>query len=138
MADTIVGYFTFDQLQDYPYGDWFIPEYSAYEIDKTTLDSLKINELDNIKIIIVIGIWCHDSQRETPRFVKIMEYLKFENTIAIGVNRQKQAEGTEVPKLNIQYVPTIIIFKDNVEIGRIIEAPTESIEKDLFKIISLN
>jgi hypothetical protein len=137
ISDTIVGYFTFDQLQEPPYSDWFIPEYSAYEVDKTTLDSLEANNLDNISIIIVIGTWCHDSQRETPRFVKIMEYLNFQNRTSIGVNRQKQSEGTEVPDLNIKYVPTIIFYKDNNEIGRIVETPVETLEKDMIRIIKL-
>lgn len=138
IADTIVGYFNFDQLQESPFSDWFIPEYSAYEIDKETLNSLEANDLDNISIIIIIGTWCHDSQRETPRFVKIMEYLNFQNITAIGVNRQKKADGTDVPELNIQYVPTIIFYKNNTEIGRIVEAPEETLEKDLVKIIKAN
>jgi hypothetical protein len=32
-------------------------------------------------------------------------------------------------------VPTILIFKDAIEIGRIVENPMESLEKDLFEII---
>jgi thiol-disulfide isomerase/thioredoxin len=138
IADTIVGYFNFDQLQESPYSDWFIPEHSSYEVDKETLDSLETNDLANISIIIVIGTWCKDSQRETPRFVKIMEYLNFQNITAIGVNRQKKADDTDVPELNIQYVPTIIFYKNNTEIGRIVEAPDETLEKDLVKIIKAN
>lgn len=136
--DTLVGYFEFSELQEGFYQDWFTPEYSNYQVDKNTLDSLMLEDLTNIKIIVVIGTWCHDSQRETPRLVKILKYIKFDNTVAIGVNREKQAEGTEVPDLNIEFVPTIIVYQENKEIGRIIETPKESLENDLFMIIRSN
>lgn len=137
-SDTIIGYFDFDQLKNLPYNSWFIPEYEDYSVDTSTLNVLKKSLLDNITITIVIGTWCSDSQRETPRFVKILEYLDFDldNITAIGVNRKKQAPNTEVNELNINYVPTIIFFKDNKEIGRIVESPEESLEKDMVKFLS--
>lgn len=137
-TDTIIGYFSFDVLEESPFSDWFILEYSTYQVDNVTLDSIKTDDLTELKILIVIGTWCHDSQRETPRFVKIMEHLGFNNIEAIGVNRQKHADGTEVPDLNIQYVPTIIFYKGKTEIGRIIETPIETLEKDILKIIKSN
>ena len=54
----------------------------------------------------------------------------------IAVNKNKKAEGTDVDILNIEKVPTIIFFKNGEELGRIIETPNESLEKDMLKIIS--
>ena len=138
VLDTIIGYFQFEQLLTEPYNEWYEPEYNAYVADTATLNLLESEKLKTITITVVIGTWCGDSKRETPRFVKIMEYLNFaqENIVAIGVNRQKKAPGTEVEELNIEYVPTFIFFRDNQEIGRIIETPKESLEKDMLKIIS--
>ena len=45
-------------------------------------------------------------------------------------DRSNEAEG-----LRIELVPTIIFYKDGSEIGRIVETPVESMEKDLLKII---
>jgi len=138
VLDTIIGYFQFDQLLTEPYNKWYESEYNTYEVDTATLNLLDSDKLENITITVVIGTWCGDSKRETPRFVKIIEHLKFPqgNIVAIGVNRQKKAPGTEVEELNIEYVPTFIFFRDNQEIGRIIESPEESLEKDILKIIS--
>ena len=138
VLDTIIGYFQFEQLLTEPFNEWYEPEYNTYEVDTASLNLLDSYKLENITITVVIGTWCGDSKRETPRFVKIMEYLNFsqENIVAIGVNRQKKAPGTEVEELNIEYVPTFIFFRDNQEIGRIIESPEESLEKDILKIIS--
>jgi len=135
--DTIIGYFNFDQLREAPFDEWFETEYQNYTVDTAMLSSLNQQLLDNITITIVLGTWCSDSQRETPRFVKILEYLDFDldQLTAIGVNRKKQALGTPVEELNIEYVPTIIFYKDNEEIGRIIESPAETLEFDMLNII---
>ncbi|HAF30172.1 MAG TPA: thioredoxin [Bacteroidales bacterium] len=136
--DTIIGYFKLIQLQYPPHNVWYETEYQEYSVDTKTLDEIKTNLLQNTTITIVIGTWCSDSQRETPRFVKILEYLSYDldNTTAIGVNIKKKAEGLMLEKLNIELVPTFIFYRDGAEIGRIIETPSESLEKDLFKIIS--
>ena len=136
-TDTIVGYFDFNQLRDSPYDSWFSPEYEYYSVDTTTLNLLNDKLLDGITITVVMGTWCSDSQREVPRFVKILEYLNFDldNVTAIGVNRKKQAPNTEVKDLKINYVPTFIFYKDHNEIGRIVESPEQSLEIDMVKII---
>jgi hypothetical protein len=42
----------------------------------------------------------------------------------------------EIDDLKIEFVPTFIFFKNDVEIGRIVEAPTESLEIDMVKILT--
>lgn len=136
VQDTIVGFFEFDQLQTSPYITWFEPEYETYIVDQEALDQIDKELLSQIKITIVIGTWCSDSKRETPRFVKIIEYLKIKDITAIGVNRAKKAPNTPVDNLEIDFVPTIIFYLEEKEIGRIIESPTESLEKDMLTIFS--
>ena len=40
--------------------------------------------------------------------------------------------------LGIQRVPTFIIYKNNIESGRIIETPKTSLEQDLVNILTGN
>ncbi len=134
--EIILGYCDREGLTFEPFNEWFQSEYDYYEMDQETLDMVNNQVLDNVKIKIVLGTWCHDSQREVPRFYKIADYLDFDNFILIGVNRAKIADGTEVDELNIDLVPTFIFYNADEEIGRIIESPTESLEKDIFEIIS--
>ena len=47
-----------------------------------------------------------------------------------------QGLSKETEGLKIELVPTIIFYKDGYEIGRIVETLTESLEKDLLKILS--
>jgi hypothetical protein len=44
----------------------------------------------------------------------------------------------EVEGLQIDFVPTVIFSKDNKELGRIIEMPFDTLEKDILKIIFEN
>ncbi len=72
-----------------------------------------------------------------PRLFKVLNELNYDvNSITlIGVNREKQGLSNETEGLEIELVPTIIFYKDGNEIGRIVETPFESLEKDLLKII---
>ena len=84
-----------------------------------------------------MGTWCSDSRREVPRFFKILDKLNYDqkNVTLICVDRKKAAQTGNVDKLKIELVPTLIFYKDNAEIGRIVESPKETLEKDLMKIV---
>jgi hypothetical protein len=47
---------------------------------------------------------------------------------------KKSPQGEELGK-NIQRVPTLIVYEKNKEIGRIIESPVLSLERDLLSIL---
>ncbi|MBA4405881.1 thiol reductase thioredoxin [bacterium] len=115
---------------------WFNSEFDNYSVDSVSLKDVS-DKLKDVKITIVIGTWCSDSRREVPRFYKILDYLAFDqrNLTLICVDRKKTTPACEVEKLDIKLVPTFIFYKDDVEIGRIIESPKESLEKDLVKLV---
>ncbi len=85
-----------------------------------------------------MGTWCSDSRREVPRFYKILDELNYpeEKVELINVDRNKVGIENSVDSLNIELVPTFIIYSKGEEIGRIIETPKESLEKDLAKILN--
>jgi len=136
--DSIIGYFQLEKLNTPPFKYWFEHEYETYTVDSETLLQIDEGKISTITITIVIGTWCSDSQRETPRFIKILNEIDFdfEKITAIGVNKKKKAAETTIDELSIEYVPTIIFYNDGEEIGRIIETPEESLEKDMLRIIS--
>jgi thiol-disulfide isomerase/thioredoxin len=115
---------------------WYNPEYENYEPNKNDIDAIA-SRIAGVKIKIVFGTWCSDSRREVPRFLKILDSVKFNPACLqlICVDRNKSAEGTEVDKLGIELVPTFIIYKDEKEIGRIVETPRATLEEDLEKIL---
>lgn len=133
----LLGYCNKEGFASDDFNYWFQDEYKHYPVDKETLELLDSDIFSLLQIKMVMGTWCEDSQREIPRIIKILEYLDYnlENLTVIGVDKNKNAEGTEVDQLNIELVPTIIFYFDDNEIGRIIESPSESLEKDIKNII---
>ena len=84
------------------------------------------------------GTWCGDSKRETPRFYKVMEAADFnfkKNFKLVAVNRGKKTPDNLQEGKNIIRVPTFIFYKKGKEIGRYVEYPRESMEKDFLKIL---
>jgi len=120
---------------DYP--EWKI-EYDSYIIKETYIDSLKKIIDDDISIMIFFATWCSDSEREVPRFLKILddsEVLSNDKMTLYALDRIKKMENNLPEKYNISRVATFIIFKEGNEIGRIVESPAMSLEADLLNIL---
>jgi hypothetical protein len=113
--------------------------YSAYAPDRIILDQIA-SIPEDITIILAMGTWCGDSKEHVPHFYKVLDLLKFnlDKLTLICVDRSKTAPGIDLSKLNIQRVPTFIFFRKNKEIGRIVETPEATLEKDILRIISGN
>jgi len=133
----ILGYCPVTLLNDSLFDGSWTSEYNSYNLDYGVLDSLE-GKLNCINITIVFRSTCSDSREQLPRFFKILKELNYNvNSITlIGVDREKQGLSDEVEGFRIEFVPTIIFYKDGNEIGRIVETPAESLEKDLLRIIS--
>jgi thiol-disulfide isomerase/thioredoxin len=132
----ILGYCPSSVMNDSVFNNTWSSEYNSYQPDYETLDNLE-GKLDSINIKIVFRSTCSDSREQLPRLFKILNELNYPiNKITlIGVDREKKGLANEAEGLDIEFVPTIIFYKAGSEIGRIVEAPTESLEKDMLKII---
>jgi thiol-disulfide isomerase/thioredoxin len=126
-----------DSFQDDSFKDWFNSRYSEYTADKEIVDKLT-TALKGYTIKGFMGTWCGDSKRETPRFYKILDETGFDqnNFELITVNKDKKTPDNLQEGLNIIRVPTFIFYKGNKEVGRYVEYPRETIEKDILKIIT--
>jgi uncharacterized protein (DUF1015 family) len=84
-----------------------------------------------------LGTWCSDSEMNVPIFFHVIDRaaLAKENIRIFCVDRTKTVEEME---LNIEKVPTFIVYRKGEEIGRIIESPTKSMEEDLYEILKNN
>jgi len=138
-ADTwLLGYFDKDDMLIKPHNAWFDSGYDEYVFDDEIFMSLAELPFEYLEILIVLGTWCPDSRREVPRFMKIMDAWGFpeENIRFLGVDSYKQAPIDAYADLNIERVPTFIIYNKKNEEGRIIEYPKASLERDMLDILS--
>ena len=132
----LIGYCNKTGLEKDIYGVYFKSQYDIYKPADTYVKKLE-TKLNDVEITIVLGTWCSDSQREVPRFYKVINEAGYNDkrVKVIAVDKTKEAIVVDIKDLNIEKVPTFIIYRDNVEIGRIIETPKKSLEKDLWKMI---
>ena len=117
--------------------------FSEYSIFKTGYDNyvpsdFSVLKYDDVSVVIFFGTWCHDSKRELPKALKIFNDIGIndENIELIAVGFDKKEPLGRAAKLKLVYTPTLIFFRGSKEIGRIIEKPVISLEKDIELIIS--
>ena len=114
----------------------FQEDYEAYQPETAAVEQLK-SLVNDIQITIIFGSWCGDSKDQLPRFVKLLDMMDFdtEKVFVVGVDSQKKAREIDVQPYAIEKVPTFIFYKNKIEIGRIIETPQESLEKDFLMVV---
>ncbi|MDB9855292.1 thioredoxin family protein [Gammaproteobacteria bacterium] len=90
-----------------------------------------------VEIYMLFGTWCHDSKREVPRLLSLLNKSDVpENQInLIGLNFKKNDSQDRGKKFQIKKTPTFVFLRNQKEIGRIVEMPEISLEADLLKIL---
>jgi len=133
----LVGLSNRGGLQQDPFSVWFNKEYGAYALNKEAVQVIK-NDSENLSIMLFMGTWCGDSRREVPRIYRILDAVDFDESrlTLINMDREKNSPDGEETGLNIHYVPTLILYKNSSEIGRVIESPIQSLEEDMAAIIN--
>lgn len=131
-----LGRFDRSVFLDSNFVDWFNEEYNSYTINENALSDIMI-EVEDVYVKIVMGTWCSDSIREVPRFYKILDVVNFDKNHVdlICVDKAKVGLDDEVDGLGVYLVPTFIFPKEGKELGRIIESPNDSLEKDFENIL---
>ena len=89
------------------------------------------------RVDIFLGTWCLDSRREVTRL-----WVAFDQSGAlpfdvryVGVDRAKEAPNGLSEGRDIEYVPTIIVYRDEREVGRIVESAPEGVEVALLALL---
>lgn len=105
------------------YNSWFSANYNRYQPDKQKLSTCKEGSLDGITVKLLMATWCGDSKRNVPVFYKIMDTLDFdEDKLQVwALDRRKHGPNNEQVRFGVTRVPTIIFYRDDVEIGRFVE-----------------
>lgn len=123
----------------YPLGDISQAELlERHEVFKRNYDAYEvlagIDELPgDLEVKILFGTWCHDSEREVPRMLKLLEAsgVKQENISLIALDIRKQEPEGRAKALDVRFTPTFIFLTAGTELGRIVEQPKVNIEHDV-------
>ena len=110
-------------------------QYTKYRAKKSKLNEINIKDAS---IKIICAAWCSDTRKQVSSFMKVLEAIQFpEDQVSFHfVNKEKKAPGNSFIKdYDFTKVPTFVIYRNNIEIGSIIETPAETLEKDLVWIL---
>lgn len=135
--EILIGEIDMDGIKGSVFGEYYHKEFDSYKSESSIIEKLIKSRAPGFSYTIVLGTWCGDTKREVPRMLKVLSEIgvDMENIHMIAVDTRKQAPGTKLESLNILRVPTLIVFRSEAEIGRIIETPVKSIEKDLLNFM---
>ena len=88
---------------------------------------------------IYLGTWCGDSRREVSRFWHALDLAggapPFEVEL-IGVDRALVAPEGLAKGVELRYVTTFVVLRGGKEVGRIVESPDSTIERDLAALLN--
>ncbi|MES2837241.1 MAG: thioredoxin family protein [Bacteroidota bacterium] len=135
-SDTVlVGKKEISQVKSNASCAWLNAGIDAYKSDEALVNELKKTDLKEFKVVVICGSWCEDTQHLLPQFVKVAHQISLNNIDYYFVDREKKSPENAREKFNVDRIPTFIIYKNDKEIGRIIETVSEPIETVLTKII---
>ena len=134
--EVLIGYCDLIGLRWGEFREPMAKTYNDYIGDEKVLDKIK-NQWQDVSITLVFASWCHDCKEQVPLFLKLLDITGFDNgnLNIIAVNGEKTAGDLDISELGIEKVPTMIFYRDGEELGRIVETPKKSLEKDTWKII---
>lgn len=119
------------------------------ELESANFSNTKINqsllrglihaqENPTISMVVIGGIWwCPDTRDILSKLVVYTDSTHFNQITCIGIDRKKQSFSYPlVNQYKVERVPTLIIFKNNQEIGRVVEyGKRGNWEKELSNIL---
>jgi len=106
-------------------------------LDDAPKNRLMALDTTQIRINVFLGTWCSDSKLHVPQFLHLANMFGWKYEL-IGVNREKECpfEKKDCKTWDIAYVPTFVVYRNDIEIGRIVENPQRSLAEDFDEIFS--
>jgi len=105
--------------------------------------SARVEDIKHVQngatIRVFMGTWCDDSKEEIPQFMKILNKLDGHAPFSVeffAVDEQKQQPSRELEANVVWYLPTFIVLRNGREVGRIVEQPARTLEKDLLRLLN--
>lgn len=108
----------------------FSQAYQQAEISKQELEQIKAWP-DKLQVTTYFGTWCHDSQREVPKMLKILALRPKLSSQLIALDFNKSEPEGKASDAGIAFTPTFVITLDGQEVGRIVERPETSLVADI-------
>ena len=113
----------------------FAEQKASFEPDESDLRLIK--QLQGFDLIVFFGLWCHDSEREVPRLLKLIEQseVQLNSLQLIALNQKKELTEEHQNSFKVDYTPTFFVMQEGQVLATMVEKPEQSIAKDLLSQI---
>lgn len=118
---------------------WYAENLKGYTPNADAVKGLK-NNADSIQLVVFMGTWCDDSHVIIPKFFALTDAAGFskDRITLVGVDREKKTLSHLAEALNVVNVPTILVFQNGREAGRVVEYGKSGLfDKDLAEILGI-
>jgi len=133
----LVGKFSWNEWKEK--ANWEDYSASDYTPNPTIMQELKkiISNNSKISFVLFTSNWCPDCKSQMPKTIKVLLDAGYEiSKLEIyGLDYKKQEPSGAWAKYDIKRVPTLLVFENELEKGRIIEYPNKSIEEDILDFL---
>jgi len=112
--------------------------YDKFKPGSERIEALRSKLGKGLKIEVYLGLWCPDSQNHVPAFVKILDQVGGPVPVRYFSVWKKPSPQIRyyADKARVERIPTFIFFRDEREIGRIVENPKIGLCEDMIAILS--
>ncbi len=114
----------------------FNANYQDYKPSAESLSSFKASLPESLEVRVLFGTWCHDSEREVPRLLKLLNLagIADESVELYALDLKKKDPGGMADAMGVSYTPTFIFYVGDRELGRIVERPEVSLMSDISRL----
>ncbi len=114
------GIVTRELIRNDPAFGWMQQDQSENAVDLNAIAALKANR-EKIRLMVFAGTWSEPSKKMLPDLFSLLDAANFPESrlTLIGVDSNYRSIGDNTASMNITTVPTLIVFEDGKEIGRI-------------------
>lgn len=106
------------------------PGFTLPEGEQPAISDEWRDSLQGLELVVLFGTWCHDSVREVPRLMALVQALGLKATY-FAVSRDKEEPMVVVERYHLRHTPTVVVLRNGEEIGRIVERPHTNWLEDL-------
>lgn len=112
--------------------DVFKQGYDDYQPQTEQLSQMQ--SLAGKDVLVMFGTWCHDSEREVPRFLKLLSesQVNLNSLTLVALDFDKNDPLGISDTYDLRYTPTFVVLEDREEVARVIERPKHNdLAKDI-------
>ena len=91
----------------------------------------------DVTVAVFFGVWCHDSEREVPRLLRVLDALGVDESAVtlIALDTTKREPAGRALEHGVKFTPTSIFYIGGEEVGRIVERPESSLEQAIHAVL---